>query len=156
MNKTLISVIVIVLFVVNLWQWWPEADEYSNSAAQNSAQLTLLSLPLPEYSRSSTLRILTDPFYAEDAEAQDQQNTTPQQANKITVKPVVDPFKNYQLVGVLYKNRRMNAFMVVSDASHIVVKGDIINGNVLVEAVSENSVTLRHTQKNIKRTIKLK
>ena len=155
MNKTIIAIIVIILLAVNIWQWWPDENNLSTRAIQNAGQLALLSLPLPDYSRKSSLSILADPFFGDELQEQANRVETPKRTDTSSTKYTKDPFEGYQLAGILYKNGRMNAFMIVSGTSHIVVKGDIINGRVLVDRITETSVTLRHTRNNQKRTIKL-
>jgi len=155
MNKTYISIIVLLLLAFNIWQWWPVDTENSVVSTQPSGHLSLLNLPLPDYSRKSRLAVLTDPFFGDQPrESAQPQKTRPSNKNKKT-RRAEDPFKNYELVGILYKNRRMSAFMVISGTSRTVFKGDIINNSVLVERITESSVTLKHTRKNKKRTIKL-
>lgn len=155
MNKSLILIIVLILLGVNLWQWWPEQDQLSTQAIQNAGELSLLALPLPDYSSNSSIRILVDPFFGDEQQASTSLIKTPKRVDTSSTKRSVDPFKDYQLAGILYKNGRMSAFMIVSGTSHIVSKGDIINGRVRVDRITETSVTLRYTRNNQKRTIKL-
>lgn len=156
MKQAIIALIVIILLVVNLWQWWPVENKHSIKAVQKTGQLSLLTLPLPDYSRNTRNRVLIDPFYGDQDMQSAEPDIVPQKKNKKTLKRDEDPFKHYQLAGILYKNGRMNAFMIVSGASQTVVKGDIINGNVLVERITESSVTLKHTHNKIKRTIEMR
>ena len=155
MNKSLIVIIVLILLGVNLWQWWPEQDQLSTQTIQNVGKLSLLALPLPDYSSNSNHRILIDPFFGDEKPAPTSLIKAPKRVDTSSTRHSEDPFKDYQLAGILYKNGRMNAFMIVSGTSHILVKGDIINGRVQVDRITETSVTLRHTRNNQKRTIKL-
>ncbi|MCW8957141.1 MAG: hypothetical protein OQL09_09675 [Gammaproteobacteria bacterium] len=155
MNKSLIVIIVLILLGVNVWQWWPDQSQRSTQLIQNVGELSLLALPLPDYSRDSRLRILVDPFFGEEQQTLTSLINTPERVDATSTRHAKDPFKDYQLAGILYKNGRMNAFMVVSGTSHIVVKGDIINGLMHVDRITETSVTLRHNRNNQKRTIKL-
>ena len=69
MNKSLIVIIVLILLGVNLWQWWPEQDQLSTQTIQNVGKLSLLALPLPDYSSNSNHRILIDPFFGDEKPA---------------------------------------------------------------------------------------
>lgn len=155
MNKTYITIIVLLLLAFNIWQWWPDVTENSEISTQQTGNLSLINLPLPDYSRKSRLAVLTDPFYGDQPRELAQPQKSRQSNKNTKSRRAVDPFKDYELVGILYKNRRMSAFMVISGESRTVFKGDIINKSVLVERITESSVTLKHTRKNKKRTIKL-
>jgi len=154
MKKQLISTVVLLLVVVNVWQWWPYEENHTADSVQTSGHMSLLIIPLPDYSRKS-MPTVQDPFYGAEAREQAKAVKVAVPVKRQAAKKTQDPFKNYQVAGILYKNRRMNAFMVISGENRIVKKGDIINGRIKVERITELSVTLRDTRNNQKRTIKL-
>lgn len=155
MNKIFIGIVVFILLAVNIWQWWPDKTDSNSIPIRNTENISALTLPLPDYSRNSGLEVLTDPFYGDQVREDKKPQKAPLSTKIVPGKLPEDPFKGYELAGILYKNGRMSAFMIISGTSRIVVKGDVINGSVLVERITESAVTLRHTRNNKKRTIKL-
>lgn len=152
MKQLLIISIISALIVINVWQWWPEITNNTVEPGNNPDKLSILSIPLPDYSRNTQSRTMVNPFYGNQSKVKENK---PEAVNKKRVSVNRDPFKNYLLVGILYKNRRMNAFMVISGKNRMVKKGDVINGEVRIERITENSVTLKHLRNNKRRTIKL-
>lgn len=152
--KWSVLAVIVLLIIVNIWQWWPEQENITSIESLKITDGVVLSLPLPDYSEHSHSTITIDPFYGEQPrELKDARPLRPI-INKKTRKSA-DPFKDYELAGILFKNGRMNAFLLISGNSHTVVEGDIVNKTVLVERVTETSVSLRDTRNNNKRIIKI-
>lgn len=152
MNKKIIAVLLVLLLVLNLWQWWPDND--SNSpAAQTPVELSALKIALPDYAMPRESVDGRDIFAASQPVSRKVKKSPAKKAS-VSKAIVSDQLDGIELAGVLFRNGRMQAFLLVSGAGRTVAEGDVVN-NMIVEKVSETSVTLRHNVNNNKRILKM-
>lgn len=148
----MIFIMLPLLVALNLWQWWPT----TNSTVQQTAspvELSSLKIALPDYATPQAPDVARDIFTIKKHNSK--KVTKRKSATVVKGTPAVtDIFDQVELAGVLFKNGRMNAFLLISGEAHTAVEGDVIN-ILIVEKVSETSVTLRHRINNNKRILKM-
>ena len=156
-RKKQVFIIIFVLFVLNLWQWWPVTKQTGLLGAQQiSKQIHANDLSLSGYAiENEDIRNVRRDLFVMPVEkikkvitkkqsmAKKQIIKTPKKADKIIKQQQKSSGLNrFKLVGVLFQNGEKNAYLVMDDKDYSVKKGDEIEGRYLVKEVTVSTVTL--------------
>lgn len=150
-------IVIFVLFVFNLWQWWPQAKQTALlDGRQLSGQIHEDDLGLSGYAieNKQVSKVYRDLFVLPVAETNRSVAAKQTVAKKQKIKRPKKSYKRpedkrkrsalggFRLVGILFKEGEKNAYLVKGDKDYAVKKGDEIEGRYLVKEVTVSTVTL--------------
>ena len=157
-RKKLVLSIVFVLFIFNLWQWWPHAEKAGLQSVQLIAEQVSaddLRLSGHEIDDKGIYNVHRDLFVIHKiTSSKTNKKSSSKKRKQTTNKNTARSVKKYQnesdlsqfrLVAVLFKNGEKYAYLFKGDKDYSVKKGDHIEARYLVKEVTVSTVTLIET-----------
>jgi hypothetical protein len=157
-RKKLVLSIVFILFIFNLWQWWPHTEKAGLQGVPLIAeQISADDLRLSghEIDDKSVRKVNRDLFgihkiKSSKTSKKSESKKRNQSANKNIARSVKkhqnkSNLSQFRLVAVLFKNGEKYAYLFKGDKDFSVKKGDHIDARYLVKEVTISTVTLIET-----------
>lgn len=156
-RKKIVLSTIFILFVFNIWQWWPSddrADLKNKPLIAGWVSADDLRLFGHEVDSKDIRKVHRDLFVTHNEKintSKAEKKPIRKKSKKITGKNNAGAFKKnkdksglnqFRLMAVLFKNGEKYAHLLKGDKEYSVKKGDEIEGRYLIEDVTISTVTL--------------
>lgn len=146
-RKKLVLSIIFILFIINLWQWWPDAEQTGlQSVHLMNGQISADDLRLfgHEVDDKDIRKVHRDLFvmYKPKTNKKSVSKKRKNTAKIFKSQRNDSGLSQFRLIAVLFKNNIKHAYLLKGDKDYYVKKGDEIEGRYLVEKVTVSAVTL--------------
>lgn len=161
-----IIAVVVVLAVLNLWRWWPETPRTNIGGGRSGADLNAEEFVVQGWAQDAGRhKPARDLFFARGPEPARSPEPLSEAAPAV-VKPMPtaqalarerarESLAAYRLEGILSRQGRWEAFVSKGEERFTVVRGSVIQGRYIVDAIDAQGAVLRERGTNIKRRIEL-
>lgn len=151
-RKKIVLIMVFILFVFNLWQWWPiaeQADLKNKQLIAGWVSADNLRLFGHKIDTKDIRKVHRDLFVIHKSKinkkpVRKKSKKITGKNNAVAVKKKQDKsgLSQFRLMVVLFKNGEKYAYLLKGDKDYSVKKGDEIEGRYLIEDVTISTVTL--------------
>lgn len=143
-RNQVIQILIVVLVVFNIVRWWPQNS--NNNKIESWQAVDVSQLALNGVTISSRYRNTRNLFYEEDIDVEIKEV---QEIMPVVNDQVNNEFPNFRLVGVIFKDKHFEAFLIKGEERFKVRLNKYVTPGFKVQEINFKSIKLKdvHTGK---------